>query len=241
MKRRHFLRTISAAAAGTVAGSSILPAHDFSAQDSQANAALIIQEPFDGAILHERHGNPVLGVVETGGKKGLRVLVEGQIAAASSDENAIVKVNGTPVAVKERQFHSEVVLRQQNNVIKISLKAGSVTAEKAVRVSWQLPEEVCEYLSRHDGWMEYKTGLIFSRIEMVVNNTPLDKVIPILRESLANPNMAEVIDLLTHEQYFWPFYKRYLPDHRDRLDAALAFLTEHGYKPVFLDDGFYGA
>ena len=50
--------------------------------------------------------------------------------------------------------------------------------------------------------------------------------------------MAEVIDVFTHEQYFWPFYAGYLPDHAQRLDAALRFVTERGYKPVFYHEGF---
>ena len=49
------------------------------------------------------------------------------------------------------------------------------------------------------------------------------------------------MDLFTHEQYFWPFYRNYIPDHFARLDTALRWVTEHGYKPVFLHEGFLGA
>jgi len=55
-----------------------------------------------------------------------------------------------------------------------------------------------------------------------------------------NPDTAEIMDLFTHEQYFWPFYRNYIPDHPRRLDAALRWVTEHGYKPAFLQDGFLG-
>lgn len=51
----------------------------------------------------------------------------------------------------------------------------------------------------------------------------------------------EIIDLFTHEQYFWPFYKSYVPDHAQRLDAAIRWVTEHGYKPVFFHEGLLGA
>jgi hypothetical protein len=44
--------------------------------------------------------------------------------------------------------------------------------------------------------------------------------------------------VLTHEQYFWPFYVNYLPDHPQRVEQAIKFLTERGYKPVFLQDEF---
>jgi len=48
------------------------------------------------------------------------------------------------------------------------------------------------------------------------------------------------MDLLTHEQYFWPFYRNYLPDHAARMDAAIRWVTENGYEPVFLHEGFLG-
>jgi hypothetical protein len=48
------------------------------------------------------------------------------------------------------------------------------------------------------------------------------------------------MDIFTHEQYFWPFYSNYLPDHFKRLDVAIRWLTENGYKPVFFHEGFLG-
>jgi len=51
---------------------------------------------------------------------------------------------------------------------------------------------------------------------------------------------AEIMDLFTHEQYFWPFYSHYLPDHGKRLEVAIRWVTEHGYEPVFFHEGFLG-
>ena len=56
-----------------------------------------------------------------------------------------------------------------------------------------------------------------------------------------DPNTAEILDLFTHEQYFWPFYTHHLPDHVKRLDTAIRFCTERGYKPVFFHEGLLGA
>ena len=55
-----------------------------------------------------------------------------------------------------------------------------------------------------------------------------------------DPDRAEIMDLFTHEQYTWPFYVNYLPDHWDRVEAAIRFVTERGYKPVFFHEGFLG-
>jgi hypothetical protein len=48
------------------------------------------------------------------------------------------------------------------------------------------------------------------------------------------------MDLFTHEQYFWPFYVNYVPDHFKRLEATIQWVTEHGYKPIFFHEGFLG-
>jgi hypothetical protein len=108
----------------------------------------------------------------------------------------------------------------------------------AYDVNYLFDDTRSEYLSRHDALMDFESGIVFSRIDIVCNNTPVDQIVPTLEPLTADPNQAEVMDLFTHEQYFWPFYANYIPDHFQRLDAALRWVTEHGYKPVFYHEGF---
>ena len=103
-------------------------------------------------------------------------------------------------------------------------------------VHYQMDVPRCGYLNKHDFLLDVDSGIVFSRMDLVANLVQLSDIIPTLEKVVADPNTAEFIDLMTHEQYFWPFYKNYLPDHWDRLDHAFAFLTERGYKPVFLND-----
>jgi len=97
-----------------------------------------------------------------------------------------------------------------------------------------------EYLSRHDALMDFDSGIVFSRVDIVCNSTPVERIVPTLEPCAKDPNQAEIMDLFTHEQYFWPFYSHYLPDHFERLDVAIRWVTEHGYKPVFFHEGFLG-
>ena len=97
-----------------------------------------------------------------------------------------------------------------------------------------------EYLSRHDALMDFDSGIVFSRVDIVCNSTPIEKIVPMLEPFAKDPNQAEIMDLFTHEQYFWPFYSNYLPDHFERLEVAIRWVTEHGYKPVFFHEGFLG-
>jgi len=107
-------------------------------------------------------------------------------------------------------------------------------------VNYLLDNERSEYLSRHDALMDFESGIIFSKVDIVCNNTPIERIVPTLEAVAKDPNTAEIMDLFTHEQYFWPFYRNYIPDHGQRLDVAIRWVTENGYKPVFFHEGFLG-
>ena len=107
-------------------------------------------------------------------------------------------------------------------------------------VNYRWDDVRSEYLSRHDAWKDFESGIVFSRVDIVCNNVPVDRITGTLEPLAQDPNTAEIMDLFTHEQYFWPFYKNYVPDHAQRLDTAIRWVTEHGYKPVFLHEGFMG-
>jgi hypothetical protein len=108
-------------------------------------------------------------------------------------------------------------------------------------VNYWLDEARSEYLWQHDCLKDFGSGIVFSRVDIVVNNTPIDRIAPTLEPLLSDPDHREIMDLFTHEQYFWPFYSNYIPDHPQRLDTAIRWVTEHGYRPVFLHEGFLGA
>jgi hypothetical protein len=57
----------------------------------------------------------------------------------------------------------------------------------------------------------------------------------------ADPHQAEIMELMIHEQYFYSDYRAYEPDYRQRVERALDWVTQHGYKSVFYDEGFLGA
>ena len=98
-----------------------------------------------------------------------------------------------------------------------------------------------EYLSRHDALMDFDSGIVFSKVDIVCNETPVERIVATLEWLAKDPNQAEIMDLFTHEQYFWPFYPNYLPDHFERLEVAIRWVTEQGYQPVFFHEGFLGA
>ena len=104
---------------------------------------------------------------------------------------------------------------------------------------YQVPEYAMRYLDEQDAWYNFENGLLFSKIDLCCNRVPLKDTLPTLQQAYDNPNTREVMDLATHEQYFWPFYKNYMPDHANRLDHTFRFVTERGYRAIFPEEDIY--
>ena len=115
-----------------------------------------------------------------------------------------------------------------------------VRDEQRYIVSFGLDEARCAYMENHDAFMDWDSGIVFTRTDIVFNNTPVEQVVPILSAQIQHPDTAEFVDLLTHEQYFWPGYFNFRPDHKKRIATGLRFLTDNGYEPVWMNEGFLG-
>jgi len=109
-------------------------------------------------------------------------------------------------------------------------------------INYMLDDARSEYLSRNDALKDFATGIVFTKVDLVCNHLPsIERVIPTLEPLVKDPRQAEIMDLATHEQPFWRFWRGYLPDHAQRVERAIRWVTEHGYKPVFFHEGFIGA
>lgn len=107
-------------------------------------------------------------------------------------------------------------------------------------INYNFDARCSEHVSKHDLWMDFQSGIIFIRDAIVCNSTPVDQVAQTLDPLAREPDRRETVNLLTHEQYFWPFYRAYLPDHVQRCEAAIRWATDHGYQPVFFHEHFLG-
>ena len=107
-------------------------------------------------------------------------------------------------------------------------------------VNFGLDDTRCAMLDHRRLLVHWPSKIIFSRLTEVINITPTDQVIPKIQADIADFECAEIIDFLTHEQYFWPFYHHYIPDHAKRINDAARFATENGYEPVLYHEGFLG-
>jgi hypothetical protein len=102
---------------------------------------------------------------------------------------------------------------------------------------YYLSAEQCEHIAGRDAWKDFDMDLTFVQCDQVVNSVSLEQVQPLLEQVAANPHTGELIELLIHEQYFRPDLERlYQPDAMEKVRAALEFVAERGYEPVFWSD-----
>ncbi len=112
--------------------------------------------------------------------------------------------------------------------------------EGAPRVSYYLAPPLVRYMTGRDYWKDTKLDLMFVRHDMVINLFKPEQIVPRLEQIAADPHQAEIMELMIHEQYFYPDYVAYEPDYRERVERAIRWVVEKGYKPVFYGEGFLG-
>ena len=90
--------------------------------------------------------------------------------------------------------------------------------------------------------MHFDSGLIFynGMMDTTCEWTPVDKIGPTILRRIEVPAKSHLVNIAGHEQYWWPFYKNFVPDIYERWATAFRFVLDRGYKPIWIEDGFFG-
>ena len=103
-------------------------------------------------------------------------------------------------------------------------------------VSYFYPKYLTDYLSTRDFWYDTELDILYCKIDRVLNLHTADEC----KELLAQMNIAKTrsgfIELMMHEEYFYPDCTLYEEDFEDRVLEPCRFVYEKGYKGIFLDD-----
>ncbi|HIW74918.1 MAG TPA: hypothetical protein H9684_11395 [Firmicutes bacterium] len=105
-------------------------------------------------------------------------------------------------------------------------------------VSYYLSKEQTANLEHRCFWVDTDEDIVFARLHMVLNagDLPAQRVGPFLDGLAADPAAGGFIQMVIHEQHFYPDYIAYEPDYRDRILAMARWMQEHGYRPASLSD-----
>ena len=103
-------------------------------------------------------------------------------------------------------------------------------------VSYYLDEEKRRHMSNRSIWKDMGEDIIFCRIGIVLDRHKIEEIPAFLSSKEENGHKPGYIDLLIHEQYFYPFYEAYQADYKQKVFTAARWAVDNGYQPAFLSD-----
>lgn len=110
----------------------------------------------------------------------------------------------------------------------------------APAISYQLDTDKSLYLDRNKVLYDFERGFIFAKSDVFANQLGKDGIVEKLNMTYKNEAYKETLVLATHEQYSFAYYHHHIPDHHERMEVAIRSVTDRGYTPVFLHEGFLG-
>ena len=114
------------------------------------------------------------------------------------------------------------------------------TQYRTADIGYHQDTETALYLERKRVLYDFEQGLAFSKGVFCANKVPLPAVLPRLEAACHSPFYRDTLSLATHEQYSFDYYHNYIPDHHQRIETAIRYITEQGYRPILFNDGFLG-
>lgn len=118
-----------------------------------------------------------------------------------------------------------------------SCQVSDFVIENGVQIiSMYLNLEQTRHMNERMIWRDNNEGIIFSQDSIVINTFKIDRIVPFLEDLKKDPHKSAYLDLLMHEQYFYPFYKNYQSDYRQKVTTAVRWANDNGYKPAFLSE-----
>ena len=98
----------------------------------------------------------------------------------------------------------------------------------------------CLYLEKEQMLYSFDQALLYLHGMIICNYWTPGEILQNLEKIKAESLHHEILSLETHEQYSFPNYFNYLPDHLERIETSIRWATENGYAPVFFAEGLLG-
>lgn len=103
-------------------------------------------------------------------------------------------------------------------------------------VSYYLNIEKRRHLKNRFIWKDNLEDIVFIRSSIVIDTKKKEEIIPHLDAYQKKGNRPPYVDLLVHEQYYYPFYEAYQPDFCEKILTAVKWADDNGYMPAFLSE-----
>ena len=107
-------------------------------------------------------------------------------------------------------------------------------------VGFYYEKDVAKYLQKHMLFYDRFTDMFLLGETMVCNLDPLNRIADIVHKAANRIYSQDIMCICSHEQYSFPHYIAYQPDHFEKLAAAARTAAEEGYQSIWHADGLYG-
>ena len=117
------------------------------------------------------------------------------------------------------------------------------TVNEGLDMHYSINEET-NYVRQHHSYYDPTLGIFFfGGSGACCNLTPIEEIPKRYekQDELSRRFGFETFGMGSHEQYTFPYYPNYIPDHLQRIECAARCLVEGlGCKPIFFNDGILG-
>jgi len=103
-------------------------------------------------------------------------------------------------------------------------------------VSYYLTPSQIMHANEYGFWKDHSEDMIFGKIDLVLNNFTPEEIVEKLSQAKEKYPKKGFVEVMIHEQYFYPSYASYLPDFAERILTACKWCRENGYTPAFVSD-----
>lgn len=102
--------------------------------------------------------------------------------------------------------------------------------------AYYYPDKLISHVGDRDFWVNTEDDILHARIDFVLNISKYEQVIPRLEQIKQQPHSAGFLELMIHEQYFYPYYSRYIPQFEKIVTDAAGWAYKNGYTGAFFSD-----
>ena len=106
---------------------------------------------------------------------------------------------------------------------------GLFGSEAYIHTSYSVPLEFCRDI--FNGHPYTYQGATVASIDIVLNNHSKEAIL----NQLKALSHRSHINVMIHEQYFYPDYRAYQPEFEEKLEATFEFLSTQAYKSAFFE------
>lgn len=149
--------------------------------------------------------------------------------------NEIKRFAGAEVLNSFTTIHCCKTTQEGNKALKtLGVKglAGLFGTDKNPKQSYSLKYQDFKDIYTDCYYYDKAIDMYFVNIDMVINTFNIEDIIPYLSKYIGK----EHIEIMIHEQYFYPHYYMYQPDYKKKLNTAISYLLDNNYKSCFLNE-----